>query len=136
MLLPGVEEYAIEGAQKMTEPKIDWLKTVGNIAGAASKIAQPQQPAYQTMVPPQSMTIKPPAQAQPQTQRKQIPVPQADAMMQAAARRRMAEEPDKSETGSAIGTVIGGIAGAFAGNPAAGMAIGGAGGSLIDKAFE
>jgi hypothetical protein len=136
MFLPGVEEYAIEGAQEMTEPKTDWLKTVGNIAGAASKIAQPQQPAYQTMVPPQSMTIKPPAQAQPQTQRRQLPVPQAQSMMQAAAQKQIAQEPDASSIGNSIGTVIGGIAGAFAGNPSAGMAIGGAGGSLVGSAFE
>jgi len=134
----GTLGSAFDAAKDTMSPGIDYLGMVQQIGKGITQATQPtqptQQPNYQSMVPPQSMTISPPPQqpGQPRT----MPSPQATAMQQAAQRRLATPQKEEdSGLGSALGTIVGGIAGAFAGNPAAGAGIGSAVGGGIESLF-
>ena len=131
----GTLGSAFDAAKDTMSPGIDYLGMVQQIGKGITQATQPtQQPNYQSMVPPQSMTISPPPQqpGQPRT----MPSPQATAMQQAAQRRLATPQKEEdSGLGSALGTIVGGIAGAFAGNPVAGAGIGSAVGGGIESLF-
>lgn len=124
---------AFEAAKSaLSEP--DYLGMTKQIAKGASQAMQTQQqPAYQSMVPPQSMTIQPPP-PEPGRPARQAPHVTAQNLMQHAAQQKLgATKEESGNLGSGIGTLIGGIAGAFTpAGPAAGGALGGALGGLFD----
>ena len=92
----------------------------------ASQAQKTQQPSYQSMVPPQSMTMQP--QMQPRTSKHptSLPTMGADNLLAAAARSKLSQRP-KEEESSVLGPLLGaagGIAGLALGGGSAGAGIG------------
>ena len=82
---------------------------------------QAQQPSYQSMVPPQSMSMQPQMQPQQRSGKhpNQMPTMDADNLMAAVAQRQLAASP-KEEEPSILGPLLsaaGGIAGLTMGGP-------------------
>jgi predicted lipid-binding transport protein (Tim44 family) len=110
---------AFEAAKDtVTAPSfMDYLAAGLQGAGQAQKT---QQPSYQSMVPPQSMTMQP--QMQQAGRRNVMPTVAADNLLAAAAARQLAAAPKEGE-GEAGGGLMGGLLGGL--GSVAGLALGG-----------
>lgn len=123
---------AFEAAKGALEPGLmDYLSA--GMQGF-NQAQQAQQPSYQSMVPPQSMSLQPQMQSQQRSVRhpSQMPTVDADNIMAAAAQRQLAATP-KEDGSSFLGPLLGaagGLAGFALGGPA-GSAVGSKIGSML-----
>jgi hypothetical protein len=119
----------------------DWASVGKTALGGLSQIGN--RPAYQDMVPAQSMRLSPPPPPQAQ-QPGGAPMPlrqmapgQPTAMMQNAAQNLIRRDGGPSETtglGGALGTALGALAGSFI--PGVGTALGGTLGGALGSALD
>tara|TARA_A100001391_G_C4873512_1_gene226020 strand:- start:43 stop:552 length:510 start_codon:yes stop_codon:yes gene_type:complete len=139
----GSSMYGDEFQLQLNQGGIDYA-TLGKILAAAANQfnQQPQQAGYQNMVPPQSMTMRPPAGMVTNMPRSSMPNQNKGldpATMQQLAAKKLAEEQaaaaESKGIGGALGTLAGGLAGFALGGPT-GAAIGASAGGGLGKAIS
>ena len=133
------ETFAYSGPRG---PEFDYASLGKIIAAAANQLGQqPQQAGYQNMVPPQSMTIRPPSGMVTNMPRSSMPNQNQGlnpATMKQLAAKKLAEEQAAAAESKglfgALGTLAGGLAGFALGGPP-GAAIGASAGGGLGKAI-